>query len=67
MQKTHSLPPEHLRNNTSTYYFIRTLDYTLDINNPEPIHFTEQTGPNQPDFEWRTGGNTKDEYDDIED
>ena len=46
---------------------VNTLDYTLDINNPEPIHFTEQTGPNQPDFEWRTGGNTKDEYDDIED
>lgn len=46
---------------------VNILDYTLDINNPEPIHFTEQTEPNQPDFEWRTGGNTKDEYDDIED
>ena len=46
---------------------VNILDCTLDINNPEPIHFTEQTGPNQLDFEWWTGGNSKDEYDDIED
>lgn len=45
---------------------VNILDYKLDINNPEPIHFTERTEPNQPDFEWRTGGNIKDEYDDIE-
>jgi len=45
---------------------VNVLDYKLDINNPEPIHFTERTEPNQPDFEWRTGGNVKDEYDDIE-
>ncbi|MEZ7672177.1 hypothetical protein O3684_02205 [Pauljensenia sp. 20925_1_27] len=45
---------------------VNILDYTLDINNPEPIHFTERTEPNQPDFEWRTGGNIKDQYDDIE-
>lgn len=45
---------------------VNILDYKLEINNPEPIHFTERTEPNQPDFEWRTGGNIKDEYDDIE-